>query len=38
MQGKDWLRLDGYEVVNNEDFDDEEWMDVVISLSKEKFE
>ena len=38
MQGKDRPRSDGYEAVNNEDFDDEERMDAATSSSKEKFE
>lgn len=38
MRGKDRPRSDGYEAVNNEDFDDEERMDAATSSSKEKFE
>lgn len=38
MQGKDRPRSDGYEAVNNEDFDDEERIDAATSSSKEKFE
>ena len=38
MQAKDRPRSDGYEAVNNEDFDDEERINEATSSSREKFE